>query len=80
MQKLSNDGFQEPTSGETFLALLTSYALAIQASWLACNQLQRAISQLESPKLPRVRWSVVSGRPVSGLSSRGGAKLKVVGK
>ena len=80
MQKLSNDGYQEPTSGATFSDLLTSYASAIQATLLACNRLQIATLRLALPRSPRARWSVVAGRPVSGCSSKGGAKLKVVGK
>lgn len=80
MQKSSNDGYQEPTSGETFSDLLTSYALAIQASWLACNRLQIATLRLASPRLPRVRLSVVYERPESESSSTAGERSKAAGK
>jgi hypothetical protein len=80
MQKLPSTGTSGPERDTTFSDLLTSYALAIQASWLACSRLQLAISRLALPRSQKVRWSVVAGRPVSGLSSKGGAKLKVVGK
>jgi hypothetical protein len=78
--KSSSDGTNGAEPERIYLGLLTSYALAIEATWLACSQLQVAISRLAQPKSPRVHLSVVCGRPVSGLSSTAGAKLKVVGK
>ena len=80
MPKSLNDGFQEPTSEKTYGDLLTSYASALTALSLACNRLQIATLRLALPRSPRVRWSVLCGRPVSASSSKGGAKLKVVGK
>jgi hypothetical protein len=65
---------------KTYLDLLTSYASALTDLSLACNRLHAAIFQLALPRSQKVRWSVVCGRPVSGLSCKGGAKLKVVGK
>jgi hypothetical protein len=78
--KLSSDGTNGAEPEKTFSDLLTSYALAITELSLACNRLLIATSQLGLRKSPRVRWSVVSGRPVSGYSYKAGAKLKVVGK
>ncbi len=80
MQKSWSDGYQERTSAEICSDLLTCYALAIQATLSACNQLQQAISRLASPKSPRVHLSVVCGRPVSVSSSTVGRRLRVAGK
>jgi hypothetical protein len=78
--KLSNGGTSGVEPEKTFSDLLTSYASAITELSLACNRLLIATSQLGSRKSPRVRLSVVCGRPVSGFSYKAGAKLKVVGK
>lgn len=80
MPKSSSTGINGPESEKTFSDLLMCYALAIQATWLACNRLQQAIFRLASEKSPTRRFSVVCGRPVSEFSSTAGRKLRVVGR
>jgi hypothetical protein len=80
MPKSSNDGYQERTSAGTYLDLLTSYALAIQATWLACNRLQIATWRLASPRSQKPRFLVLCGRPISASSFRGGLSAKADGK
>ena len=80
MQKSSNDGFQGPTFAGICLDLWMSFALVARANLSLCNALRTRTSQTELPKSETPRLSVVCGRPVSVSSSKGGARLKVVGK
>jgi hypothetical protein len=80
MQKSLKSGCPEQTSEKTFGDLVMSYVSALNDLSRSCSRLQIATLRLALPKSPTPRWSVLCGRPVSESSSKGGAKLRVVGK